>query len=349
MRPGAAGVHGSKKSPQGGNVPKVIGITFTPFPHSPRLLLSLCLSCVHLSQPAEMHTRLPTLVLHLLPGTRSATSLKQTAQAFKLESAVARADAHPRIHARAAVTSVLVLPSDPTFFLSSARPGDIINATKQKRRSPDEKAADDLLKEQAKAAKEKTAVEAHQAGVQRVAQKDGALRAEDELARKNSARPDLVTVELEHVQKDISMDPVSDHDNSEDESYQPDEEEAVQEFLKKRALEKKKKAGKDLKAAIRTEINDAAGFTSNESNTLKRKPSAQTTEIEPKKSKTALGGLKKGWKKAIDVATKVPKATAPAPKTPAPVPRGRADNVSSMLSLRSVSRSTFTFDFPPQT
>jgi hypothetical protein len=115
-----------KKSLQGGNVPKIIGITFTPFPHSPRLLLSFCLSCVHLSQPAEMHTQLTTLVLHLLPGTRSATSLKQTAQAFKLESAVARADAHPRIHApcdaRSAVTSVLVLPSDPTFFLFRSRP-----------------------------------------------------------------------------------------------------------------------------------------------------------------------------------------------------------------------------------
>lgn len=61
----------------------------------------------------------------------------------------------------------------------------------------------------------------------------------------------------------------------------------------------------------------------------------------PKKSKTALGGLKKGWKKAIEVTKKVPKATAPAPKTPAPVPRGRADSVSSMLSLCSVSRSTF--------
>lgn len=43
--------------------------------------------------------------------------------------------------------------------------------------------------------------QAHQAGVQRVAQKEGALRAEDELACKNSARPDLVTVELEHVEK----------------------------------------------------------------------------------------------------------------------------------------------------
>ncbi|KAJ7803302.1 hypothetical protein B0H13DRAFT_1931418 [Mycena leptocephala] len=152
--------------------------------------------------------------------------------------------------------------------------------------------------------------QAHQAGVQRVAQKEGALRAEDELAGKNSARPDLVTVELEHVEKDIIMDPVSDHDNSEDESYQPgdeasdddaandasNEEEAVQDFLNKRALEKKK-AGKVPKAAIRTEINDAAGVT-----TLKRKPSAQTTETEPKKSKTALGGLKKGWKKAIEVA-----------------------------------------------
>jgi hypothetical protein len=42
---------------------------------------------------------------------------------------------------------------------SSARPGEVINAGKQKRRSPSEKAADDLLKEQAKVAKEKAAVE----------------------------------------------------------------------------------------------------------------------------------------------------------------------------------------------
>jgi hypothetical protein len=51
------------------------------------------------------------------------------------------------------------MSSRPKRPQSSARPGDIINSTKQKRRSPDKKAADNLSKEQARAAKEKAAVE----------------------------------------------------------------------------------------------------------------------------------------------------------------------------------------------
>lgn len=79
---------------------------------------------------------------------------------------------------------------------SSARPGQIIVDSKQKRRTADEKAAEDLLKEQAKAAKEKAAADQHQAGVQRIADKEDALRLEDEASRIHSARPDIVTAEL---------------------------------------------------------------------------------------------------------------------------------------------------------
>ncbi|KAJ6599441.1 hypothetical protein B0H10DRAFT_2323070 [Mycena sp. CBHHK59/15] len=264
----------------------------------------------------------------------------------------------------------------PKRSQSSAQPGEIVDASKQKRRSPKEKAASNLFDKQAKIVKEKK----HQAGVQCVVQKEDALRAEDELSRKNSACPDLVTAELKlkmfqqkasRIFRDmnISMDPGSDHENQgldamdkdgEGGAYQPgdensddnaaddvsDEEEAVQEFLKRQALEKKKasKALKAAKGAIRTEINDAAGVTHNESSTLKRKLSAQTTEIEPKKSKTAaLGGLKKGWQKAVEIATKAPKTSTSVPASvPTFMPRGRTMSVStnsSMPPLRSVSHS----------
>ncbi|KAJ7198220.1 hypothetical protein B0H12DRAFT_1244880 [Mycena haematopus] len=180
---------------------------------------------------------------------------------------------------------------------SSARPGKIITDAKQKRRSADEMAADDLEKEQVKAAKENSAMEAHEAGVQRAANMEVVLRAEDKLARKNSARPDLgVTAELDDIvvesDHENRLDSSMDEDNiydplgedpSDDDNNGSDDEEAIQQFLKSRALQKKKakKPAKAAKDAIRTEVNNTAGIqVDNKSNNLKRKPIGQTTEIE---------------------------------------------------------------------
>ncbi|KAF7333125.1 WD40 repeat-like protein [Mycena venus] len=246
---------------------------------------------------------------------------------------------------------------------SSARPGNIVLTAKQKHCTPDEKAADEISKEQAKAAKEQATIEAHDAGVQRVAQKEGALRAEDDLARKNSTRLDLATAELKRkiVEKDmdVAMDAGSDHgkhfnamdDDSDDESFQPDDEAAYQEFLafkKKKAGKGKAKRGpKVAKSVIRTEINEAAGFTANK-NSLKHKPSGSTAKVEPKKSKTAIGGLKKGWQKVLLAVTKPSKTSTPVASTRTDsisVPRGRTESMPSnvsMPSLCSVSHSTMS-------
>ncbi|KAK6969040.1 hypothetical protein R3P38DRAFT_3148129 [Favolaschia claudopus] len=236
---------------------------------------------------------------------------------------------------------------------STARPGDIVNKAKQKRRTAEEIAQDNLDKAELKAAQAKAALEAHQAGVQRVARKESALRAEDELARENSARPDLVTAEVKRkaVEKqkktDVSMDPDSSGEDDEDGSFQPDDdadaddnssssddEGAMKEFLKQRAAQKKSKKNKAAKLALRTEINDAAEVNESEKS-LKRKPSGPSAETEPKKTKiaaAAVGGLKKGWKKAVEVVTQ-PSFS---------VHRGRSGSVSTNTSMpsRSVSRSS---------
>ncbi|KAJ6529473.1 hypothetical protein DFH09DRAFT_1412199 [Mycena vulgaris] len=242
---------------------------------------------------------------------------------------------------------------------SSARPGDIVNAAKQKRRSTQEKAADELREKQAKIAEANAAIETHQAGVQRVADKEEALRCEDEHARKNSARPDLITAE---VKRKMAMEatgaseagPDENHELSEmdedDNEYEPpadehseddsahdisDDHEAVAAFLKSRQAKKKAgKAAKAPKAALRAEINDAGGFTIPAEVSLKRKPSSQVAsqsiEVQPKKSKTVLGGKVKGWKSIIaPKASKAPQSTVTA--------RGRADSNASMPSLVVVS------------
>ncbi|KAK7008369.1 hypothetical protein R3P38DRAFT_3210452 [Favolaschia claudopus] len=79
---------------------------------------------------------------------------------------------------------------------SDARPGDIVLKAKQKRRTAEQIAQDNLKKAEQKAAEANAALEAHQAGVKRVSKKEAALRAEDDVARQTFARPDLVTAEL---------------------------------------------------------------------------------------------------------------------------------------------------------
>ncbi|KAJ6574092.1 hypothetical protein B0H19DRAFT_1230227, partial [Mycena capillaripes] len=240
------------------------------------------------------------------------------------------------------------MSSRPKRSQTSARPGKIINDNKQKRRSPDEKAADDLVKAQTKAASVKAALEAHEAGVQRIA----ALRLEDKQARKTSARPDLVTAELKRKviqnQKNENLEDMGERD----ETYEPDAEssdddaddseaEAVQKFLEIREAEKKKagKRPKAVKGVLRMEINDAGRvpIATESDKILKRRPSGQgadqTNDIQPKKTKTAIGGLKKGWEKAVGLVTTKPKTSTSAR------PRVRADSNASMPSLVS-SRSS---------
>ncbi|KAJ7501858.1 hypothetical protein B0H11DRAFT_2188717 [Mycena galericulata] len=274
---------------------------------------------------------------------------------------------------------------------SSAHPGKIVNDAKQKRRSTQEKAHDELVKEQEKAAKAKATAEAHEAGVQRVADKEDALRLEDQHTRKHSARPDLLTAEVHRkltstanprdeeatektATEDVDMGASDDevrgsasegdddsdtyqpgNEPSEDEPSEPDADddsdaEALQEFLKSRAAAKKKKtakAGKRPKAAIRDEIQAAGSVAMPvQEKTLKRKPSAQSGDVQyesyfhahvpsltrilrAKKSKAAVGGLKKGWQKVIAAPQKISKTAI----------RGRASSVSSGMTLPS-SRAT---------
>ncbi|KAJ7501323.1 hypothetical protein B0H11DRAFT_2275291 [Mycena galericulata] len=276
---------------------------------------------------------------------------------------------------------------------SSARPGKIVSDAKQKRRSTQEKAHDELVKEQEKVAKAKATAEAHQAGIQRVADKEDALRLEDQHTRKHSARPDLLTAEAHRkltataspreeaslflfdsrtqiptntqpqeatektATEDVDMGASDDevrgsasegdddsdtyqpgNEPSEDEPSEPDADddsdaEALQEFLKSRAAAKKKKtakAGKRPKAAIRDEIQAAGSVAMPvQEKTLKRKPSAQSGDVQAKKSKAAVGGLKKGWQKIVAAPPKISKTAI----------RGRASSVSSGMTLPS-SRAT---------
>jgi hypothetical protein len=96
----------------------------------------------------------------------------------------------------------LLLPQTPTMadrerrVASTARPGDVVNHAKQKRRTPEEiqaaKQAADLAKiEKAEAAASKT-----KKGVKRAAAAVADLAAQDEVARATAARPDLVTAQL---------------------------------------------------------------------------------------------------------------------------------------------------------
>ncbi|KAJ6454856.1 hypothetical protein C8R45DRAFT_944433 [Mycena sanguinolenta] len=259
---------------------------------------------------------------------------------------------------------------------SSARPGTIVLAAKQKRRTTAEKAADDRSKELAKAAQEQAdidandvtdSLQAHGASVERVAAKELEIRAEDNLARQNFARPDLATAVMKRKKDaEVAMDTDSEHENQDldaldgasddDDSFQPVDEEsdgdasmdasedeaAYQEVLvlKKKATKMSRKVAK---SAIRSEINEAAGVSVND-NSLKRKPSGPSTEVEAKKSKMVVGGPKKGWEKSLKALNKPSKTPVARGRTDSiSAPRGRTGSISSTASmppLRSVSRST---------
>ncbi|KAJ7437329.1 hypothetical protein FB451DRAFT_1451759 [Mycena latifolia] len=231
---------------------------------------------------------------------------------------------------------------------SSARPGEIITNAQQKRRSPEEKAADELAKEQAKASKEQAAIDKHHTAVQRVADKEDALRLEDEHTRVHSARPDLLTAEVKRKaanaskETDVVMHGASDEGSDE---YRPEDasddggaasdEEALQQFLKERAAlktSKKKKAAKPAKPAkgmLRLEIQGAGrvAVPVESERSLKRKPSGRDADVESKKMKATVGGLKKGWEKEVGIVQK--KSIA----------RGRATSISSAVSMASTFSS----------
>ncbi|KAJ6563089.1 hypothetical protein DFH09DRAFT_1477983 [Mycena vulgaris] len=82
---------------------------------------------------------------------------------------------------------------------SSARPGDIVNNAKQKRRTQAEIAADKAKEEKAKAAKEKAAKDKREAGVERGRLAEEKIRKQDERARATASRPDLVTAAVKRT------------------------------------------------------------------------------------------------------------------------------------------------------
>ncbi|KAJ6474797.1 hypothetical protein C8R45DRAFT_1102947 [Mycena sanguinolenta] len=79
---------------------------------------------------------------------------------------------------------------------SGAHPGDIVNNTKQKRRTREEIERDNRKKEQEQAEKEKKKAEKQAASVKRVAAIEVRMRNEDETTRAFAARPDLRTAQL---------------------------------------------------------------------------------------------------------------------------------------------------------
>ncbi|KAJ6463660.1 hypothetical protein DFH09DRAFT_1227135, partial [Mycena vulgaris] len=134
--------------------------------------------------------------------------------------------------------------------------------------------------------------------------------------------------------------PADEHSEDDSANDISDDHEAVAAFLKSRQAKKKAgKAAKAPKAVLRAEINDAGRFTIPAEVSLKRKPSgqvaSQSIEVQPKKSKTVLGGMVKGWKSIIAPKTsKAPQSTVTA--------RGRADSNASMPSLVSSRASSVT-------
>jgi hypothetical protein len=81
---------------------------------------------------------------------------------------------------------------------STARPGDIINNSKQKRRTRDE-IEEARAAEEAKALKLQAKTQKKHEGVRRVSNKEQEIREQDEHARVHAARPDLVTAQIKRV------------------------------------------------------------------------------------------------------------------------------------------------------
>ncbi|KAJ6472012.1 hypothetical protein C8R45DRAFT_936670 [Mycena sanguinolenta] len=82
---------------------------------------------------------------------------------------------------------------------SGARPGDIINNTKQKRRTTEEVQREKAAKLQAKEEKERARKEKKNAGVRRIADLEAQMRQQDQRARATAARPDLRTAEMKRA------------------------------------------------------------------------------------------------------------------------------------------------------
>ncbi|KAJ7233658.1 hypothetical protein C8J57DRAFT_1249761 [Mycena rebaudengoi] len=81
---------------------------------------------------------------------------------------------------------------------STARPGDIINNSKQKRRTRDE-IEEARAAEEAKAFKLQAKTQKKHEGVRRVSNKEQEIREQDEHARVHVARPHLVTAQIKRV------------------------------------------------------------------------------------------------------------------------------------------------------
>jgi hypothetical protein len=91
------------------------------------------------------------------------------------------------------------MASRPKRTESAARPGEIINNTKQKRRTREEIERDARAAEDAKALKLQTQTKKKNDGVKRVSDKEQEIRAQDEHARVHASRPDLVTAQIKRV------------------------------------------------------------------------------------------------------------------------------------------------------
>lgn len=73
------------------------------------------------------------------------------------------------------------------------RPGQILNDTKQKRRTKEQIEADNAAKAAEKAIAKQAAMDHHNAAVQRIATKETEIQQQEALARHHAARPDQVT------------------------------------------------------------------------------------------------------------------------------------------------------------
>lgn len=88
---------------------------------------------------------------------------------------------------------------------STARPGDIVNQAKQKRRTKEEIEAEKRAAALAKEEKLAEAAAKNRRGVKRAAAAVQELTEQDELARATAARPDLVTAELKRLVNEKSQ------------------------------------------------------------------------------------------------------------------------------------------------
>ncbi|KAJ6507607.1 hypothetical protein DFH09DRAFT_1334473 [Mycena vulgaris] len=82
---------------------------------------------------------------------------------------------------------------------TNARPGNVVNDAKQKRRTKAEIARDNLAKKAEKETKAQEAAKKKDSGVKRIAAAEDEIRRQDEHARATAARPDLFTAQLKRL------------------------------------------------------------------------------------------------------------------------------------------------------